>query len=254
MSDLTRRAFLERFAGTATLASAGPLSAVVVSGDLYVNHRVGVAFRKPPGWRYENLHTFAAIRNEYEYATPDETLAAELKSGPLPIVVVSRDAVMRTLSPSVTVYVEDNPLEPGQTPAMAAPDIIRGFSGFLEDFRVVGEPDTRRVAGCDAVEIRCGFLYQDNLGNRGPVRHRSIVILSGPLVFTFNMMDIPAAGVDAQAEFDALRESIVLAREDDETFDIPAELEAELDQSLAEAAREQTVSADEALRRLRKAN
>jgi hypothetical protein len=46
----------------------------------------------------------------------------------------------------------------------------------------------------------------------------------------------------------------VLAREDDETFDIPAELEAELDQSLAEAAREQTVSADEALRRLRKAN
>ena len=46
----------------------------------------------------------------------------------------------------------------------------------------------------------------------------------------------------------------VLAREDDETFDIPAELEAELDQSLAEAARDETMSADEVLRRLRKAS
>lgn len=44
----------------------------------------------------------------------------------------------------------------------------------------------------------------------------------------------------------------VLAREDDETFEIPTELEAELELSLAEAAGGQTISADEALRRLRK--
>jgi hypothetical protein len=44
----------------------------------------------------------------------------------------------------------------------------------------------------------------------------------------------------------------VLAREDDETFDLTAELELELNQSLAEAARGETVSADEVLRRLRK--
>ena len=44
----------------------------------------------------------------------------------------------------------------------------------------------------------------------------------------------------------------VIAREDDETFDVPPELEAELRQSLAEAARGEFVSADEVLRRLRK--
>lgn len=44
----------------------------------------------------------------------------------------------------------------------------------------------------------------------------------------------------------------VLAPEDDESFDVPAELEAELEQSLAEAARGQTVAADEVLRRLRR--
>lgn len=211
MPNPTRRAFFERFAGTATLAAAGPLPAVAVDGDLYVNHRVGVAFRKPPGWRYENLRTFAAIRNEYEYATPDDALAAELKNGQLPIVVVSRDGAMRALTSSVTVYVEENPLEPGETPAMAAPDIVRGLSSFFKNFRVIGEPDPRRVAGCDAVENRFGFLYEDRLGNRGPVRCRSIAVLNGPLLFTFNMMDIPAAGVDSQAEFDALRDSIVLA-------------------------------------------
>jgi hypothetical protein len=44
----------------------------------------------------------------------------------------------------------------------------------------------------------------------------------------------------------------VLALEDDETFELTAELELELTQSLAEAARGETVGADEVLRRLRK--
>lgn len=55
---------------------------------------------------------------------------------------------------------------------------------------------------------------------------------------------------------DPLREGAivtVLAREDDEVFDVPAELEAELDASLAEAAAGDTVTADEVLLRLRRA-
>jgi len=92
--DTSRRAFLRRFAGTATVAAAAPLPAAAVSGDLYVNHRIGLAFRKPPTWRYEHLRTFADIRNEYEYATPDPALAAELKQGQLPVVVVSQAAIL----------------------------------------------------------------------------------------------------------------------------------------------------------------
>ena len=44
----------------------------------------------------------------------------------------------------------------------------------------------------------------------------------------------------------------VLAREVDETFDVPPELEVELLESIAQADRGETISADELLERLRR--
>ena len=44
----------------------------------------------------------------------------------------------------------------------------------------------------------------------------------------------------------------ILARETHETFEVPPELEAELDESLAQAARGETISADVLLKRLRR--
>ena len=46
----------------------------------------------------------------------------------------------------------------------------------------------------------------------------------------------------------------ILARETDETFSVPPELEAELLESIAEADRGDTISADELLSRLRRAS
>ena len=43
----------------------------------------------------------------------------------------------------------------------------------------------------------------------------------------------------------------VLARESEDTFEVPADLEAELIESLAEADRGETITADKLLRRLR---
>jgi hypothetical protein len=44
----------------------------------------------------------------------------------------------------------------------------------------------------------------------------------------------------------------ILAREADETFDVPPELEAELLESIAQAERGETISAEEMLERLRR--
>jgi len=44
----------------------------------------------------------------------------------------------------------------------------------------------------------------------------------------------------------------ILAREADETFEVPPELEAELTASIAEADRGETISADELIERLRR--
>lgn len=46
----------------------------------------------------------------------------------------------------------------------------------------------------------------------------------------------------------------ILSRETDETFVVPAELEAELLESIAQADRGETLSADELLRRLRRSS
>jgi hypothetical protein len=43
----------------------------------------------------------------------------------------------------------------------------------------------------------------------------------------------------------------ILAREADETFEVPPELEAELLESIAQAERGETISAEELLKRLR---
>jgi hypothetical protein len=211
LSAASRRGFLRRFGASATLAAATPLSAVSVSGDLYINHRVGLAFSKPQSWRYEHVSTFADIRNEYEYATPDEQLATELRQGPLPVVVVSKAPVLRFLASSVTVYVEQSPLESGESLASVAGEIIRGTSTFVKDFRLLGEPVMRTVAGSEALEYLFSFLYEDRIGNRGPVRHRSLAVLGSSLLYTFNMLDIPADRIDSQLEFDAVRDSIFLA-------------------------------------------
>lgn len=56
-------------------------------------------------------------------------------------------------------------------------------------------------------------------------------------------------------EGDPLPEGLVvtvLARESDETFVVPPELEAELLESIAEADRGETIAADELLNRLRR--
>lgn len=44
----------------------------------------------------------------------------------------------------------------------------------------------------------------------------------------------------------------ILARDADETFEVPLELEAELSESIAEADRGETISADELIGRLRR--
>jgi hypothetical protein len=44
----------------------------------------------------------------------------------------------------------------------------------------------------------------------------------------------------------------ILARDADETFEVPPEMETELQESLAEAARGEAISADEVIERLRR--
>ena len=203
-----RRGFLKSIGG---LAAAPGLGAVLVSGDLYVNNAFGFAFRKPASWRFEHLRTFADLRNEYEFASPNAELVQELKSGPLPLAVVSQAPVLRSLASSLSIYAEENPLQDGQTLLQACPEIMRGLESILARFEVTSPAHRVGVAGAEAIEYVATFLYRDRLGNSGPVRNRGLILLRPPFLFTLNMLDIPADHVVADAEFIEIKRSIVFA-------------------------------------------
>ena len=82
---------------------------------------------------------------------------------------------------------------------------------------------------------------------RAPMRRRIMVpmqLATGTVV-----------GRNVAVEEDPLPEGTVvtiLAREADETFEVPPELEAELLESIAQADRGETISADELIERLRR--
>ena len=82
---------------------------------------------------------------------------------------------------------------------------------------------------------------------RAPMRQRIMVpmqLATGTVV-----------GRNVAVEEDPLPEGTVvtiLAREADETFEVPPELEAELLESIAQADRGETISADELIERLRR--
>lgn len=210
-ASLNRHRFLQRLAGAVATSFAAPIQAITVSGDLYINHRIGLSFRKVSAWRFEHPRTFQDIRNEYEYATADPDLLEDLKNGPLPVVVVAQGPLLTTLCASMTAHAEQNPLRPGETLAEAASDIVQGTSMFVKDFRLIDQPSLGKVDGRPALDFRFRFLYEDRLGHRGPVRHRSLLVLNGDILHTFHMLDIPADGIDAQDQFNAMVGSIILA-------------------------------------------
>jgi hypothetical protein len=80
---------------------------------------------------------------------------------------------------------------------------------------------------------------------------------AGPQVYYYGMQLAIGTVVDGKiiVEGDPLPEGAVvtiLAREADETFEVPPELESELQESIAEAERGETISAEELIERLRR--
>lgn len=203
-----RRSFLKGLGG---LAAAPALAAVLVSGDLYVNNAFGLALRKPSGWGFEHLRTFADLRNEYEFATPSQEVSELLKAGPLPLMVASQVPLLRNLAASLTLYAEDNPLDEGQSLMQASPDIMRALGMLLADFRVTTAPHPVDVPGAEAIEYIASFTYRDRLGHQGPARNRGLLLLRATHLFTLNMFDLPADRIVAQKEFDEVRASVVFA-------------------------------------------
>ena len=79
--------------------------------------------------------------------------------------------------------------------------------------------------------------------------------MRGSIMISMQLATGTVVGGKVVVEGDPLPEGTVvtiLAREADETFEVPPELEAELLESIAQADRGETISADELIERLRR--
>jgi hypothetical protein len=196
------------FGAAIATAAVRPLEAVIVADDLYINQKLGVAFRKPSPWGYESLRRFADLRNTYEIGVYDPLLEQELKSGELPIVVVSQFGALNRLGASLGVYVENVPLLPGESLLAFFPGIVSYLQRMFAQFEVIRSPVQTEISGYESIEYLASFIYNDSRTHNIPARQRGVITTRGPMLYTFNMMDMPAKQLDTQREFNQLIGSI----------------------------------------------
>ena len=206
---VSRREFLKMAAAAAASAAVNPLQAVIIDDDLYINQRLGLAFRKPQGWHYVSIKSFKALRDEYSLASHSEVLNEEMRDWTLPIVSVTKYPLDKRLGPSIVVYVERNALEADESLLSVMPLIQAYQAGLFVDYAREGNYRAGRISGCESVEYFSRFVYERRSQPAVPVRNRSLCSVRDPVMYTMQMMDIPEQDMTAQHEFDAFVSSII---------------------------------------------
>src|SRR3972149_10171496 len=90
MLELPRRDFLKLLAATAVSWGVDPFQGVFVDSDEYYNRRLGLRLRKPPGWEFDSIADFAALRDRQVLQSPIGDEPHPLKDPTnLPVFIIS---------------------------------------------------------------------------------------------------------------------------------------------------------------------
>jgi len=201
-----RREFLKIFGATIASAAVSPLHAIVLSDDLYINRALGIAFRKPAGWKFLSLKEFSTLKNSQ--ILKDDALSDQLKNADKPLVVITQfDSQEKIIGPSITVYVEQFEYEEGETLRALVPSIEAGYRKVLNDYRHTGNVVEHSISKCESVEFFSEFLYEAE-NTKAMIRNRTLVTVREPQIYTVNMFDHPGGGFMAQKEYDEFIQSI----------------------------------------------
>jgi hypothetical protein len=221
-----RREFLVQFGSAiAVLASAGRAAAFVE--DLYLDREHGIAFRCPPGWKFENLaevrRTKAGMLLDLEgfdterwaeFIRTDQTYAA--------FVVVADMARARSMpgwqgpgdpdviAPGISVQFEgtweDDGPAPGTPFSLAAfvEQDLRNFRRAYPFFRLHGPPTERRISEAEAIEYVAEYGFRHaNLAVPVPMRERVLYVHQNPAIYSIRMWDYPTADPPLVHDFES---------------------------------------------------
>src|SRR5688572_7885271 len=91
---LGRRAFLRIFGTALASLAVTPNRTIAILGDDYVNRKLGVAFRKPPGWIFSDVREMGEVaRGQILQLNDPESLDEFWPNRELPVLTLARDAI-----------------------------------------------------------------------------------------------------------------------------------------------------------------
>jgi hypothetical protein len=209
--------------------SGSPMDATLI-GDLYVNRKFGLAFRKPPGWVFEDRSTpppAVEVRSGLDTRTTVGPTVVWRLADDFPAVVSiaapEGDAESdrfgsRAFRPTVTVHLEgqcsdEQAWAEGEFSLLRfVEEHLRGIAACRSRFRLDAGPGTTRVSRRHAVEYRASYArYAEGFVTPVRTRERALYVAQCPMIYAVRMVDYPSHNVRPGFDFDEFVTSISFA-------------------------------------------
>lgn len=195
-----RREFLRIFGSTLAGVCVAPSLAVVIrDDDLYINRKLGLAFRKPAGWHFASVQQMGECLRGEMLDLEDRALIEKIKADTeLPLVAISQEPVEASsnrFTPGITMYLdrysaESSDGKPRATPAEVICRDIEGLASVLRRFQITAAPKRIMLSECEAHEYTSTYLFEHvGLSAPEPIRMRSILIVQEPAWYTLRLYD-----------------------------------------------------------------
>ena len=192
-----RRDFIATFSSVLAGLAALPSAAAATSEDLYLNRRLGFAFRKPSGWFFNNVQEMGQVAKGQllDLEGPEINSLWDNVTDQLPIVSVSRGAVTADggdVTPGVNVYLDLVENEDDRDILVCATGETELLEVLLRDWRILSGPSPVKISGCPGAEYFCSFLFEhENLKTPALMRLRTVLLDHDRYRYTLRMYDAP---------------------------------------------------------------
>lgn len=214
-----RRKFLALLGTALAGAMIDPLQAVATHDNVYVNKKLGILFHKPQDWGFIHVKDFGKLKDEQILGNDWDEWKDEIwEDLGDPICIITKyyqqdEAHKGIFSPTVTLHI---------TPQEELDDLTtdfdelmnlseQGTSMLLQDFAVVKRYEPYELSGVTFYEYDATYLFEHvELKKPLPVELKVLKTRHNGFYYDFNFHQSKAQGQVAQAEFEALKQSIRL--------------------------------------------
>ena len=203
-----RREFLSFLSATSVSLFVDAGKAVEIHDHLYVNRKLGLAFRCPNAWHFANVTQMGDVLAGQIHA--DSEMKQMILDEPLPILTLSKEMLGTSCSftPGITVHLDVADETQLNLDEIAFLDSGQLNSAFT-DFEMLRNPTALVVSKNSAIEYTGKFLFEHEQMQPAMVQMRSLVINHHPAYYTIRMFDSPYIE-NATFDFDSFVQSFKL--------------------------------------------